>query len=263
MPVATVLIPTHSHAEPLPLAVESVKRQTIQDFELFLVGDGVTDETREVANRLASSDDRIRFFDLPKTGRKGEVHRHTVLQEARGRFVAYLGDDDLWMDMHLATLDEALREVDFAHTMHVGINRRGRFYAREADLEDANFRARILRKLFNRFDINVVGHTLDAYRRLPHGWRNTPDDFPWSDLYMWRQFLAEPWLTARSIMVPTAICTLTHLRPRMKGAARAAELERLLARFPDPSFREEIWRVAARDFAGRAITARRKIRSAP
>jgi len=262
VPVATVLIPTHSHAEPLPLAVESIKRQTIQDFEVFIVGDGVTPETRAAAKKLASEDERIRFFDLPKTGRKGEIHRHTVLQEARGRFVAYLGDDDLWMDMHLATLGEALREVDFAHTMHVGINQRGRFFAREADLEDPEFRARLLAKMFNRFDIAVVGHTLDAYRRLPHGWRNTPDDFPWSDLYMWRQFLAEPWLKARSVMVPTAICTLTHLRPRMVGAKRAAELESLLARFQDPQFREEIWRKVAQDFAGRAIQARRKKHSA-
>jgi glycosyltransferase involved in cell wall biosynthesis len=46
MTAATVLIPTHSHVEPLRHAVASVQQQGLRDFELFIVGDGVTDATR-------------------------------------------------------------------------------------------------------------------------------------------------------------------------------------------------------------------------
>ena len=36
-----------------------------------------------------------------------------------------------------------------------------------------------------------VAHTLEAYRRLPHGWRTTPPEVP-TDHYMWRQWLELP-----------------------------------------------------------------------
>lgn len=253
MPAATVLIPTHNHAEPLRLAVRSVRRQTMTDFELFIVGDGVGDDTRAVVAELAAEDSRIRFFDLPKGPRKGEAHRHTALAEARGRFVAYLGDDDIWFPDHLETLGTVLEDADFGHTMHVGINHKGRFFALPADLANDGFRERLLTKETNCTDMTFAGHTLDAYRRLPHGWRTTPVEFPWIDLYMWRVFLGQPWCRARSLMVPTGICTQTHLRPDLSNAKRAAELHRLLKRSSDPAFRESLWRDVVADFARRAI----------
>lgn len=253
MPVATVVIPTHSHTEPLRVTVQSVLRQTVQDFELFISGDGVTEAMRETAGEIAASDPRITFFDFPKRDRKGESNIHEALQHAGGRIVTYIGDDDLWLPDHLAVMGELLRDADFGHTVHIGINRRGNLFARPADIGNPGFRRKMLTKILNRFDFNTTGHTLEAYRRLPHGWRATPEGFPWIDLYMWRQFLGEPWVRAKSLMVPTAICTHTHLRPKLSGAKRAKELEGLLARAGDADFREELWRVIARDFANEAI----------
>jgi len=95
MPAATVLIPTHDRPECLRHSIASAQAQSLDDFELFVIGDGVTDATRAVMTELAAADPRIRFFDFPKGPRRGEVHRHTALAEAAGRFVAYLGDDDV------------------------------------------------------------------------------------------------------------------------------------------------------------------------
>ena len=254
MTAATVLIPTHEHVEPLRHAVASVQQQTVQDFELFIVGDGVADATRALVAELRASDQRIRFFDFPKGPRKGEIHRHRALQEARGRFVAYLGDDDCWMPDHLEVLGELLTDADFGHTLQVGIDEQGRVVAMPGNLENPAFRARMLETLFNCFDLTFAGHTLAAYRHLRHGWRTTPADFPWTDLYMWRQFLAEPWCRARSAMVPTGINTWTHRRPHLSDAERAADLATWRARAARPEFREWLWREIARQFAGQAIS---------
>lgn len=254
MPAATVLIPTHSHAAPLRIAVASVQAQTLQDFELLIVGDGVTNEVRAVARALAAEDPRIRFLDFPKGERKGERHRHAALQEASGRFVAYLGDDDIWFPEHLAVLDELLREADFGATLHIGLDSRGEPFVLAAALGRPYFRRLMRRSRFNRFDLTFGGHTLDAYRRLPEGWRTTPPHFPWTDLWMWRQFLAQPWCRAATAIVPTGICTQTHLRPRMDDEARAAELAAWLGRAAAPGFREEIWRFVARDLNRQLIT---------
>src|SRR5262249_55060921 len=160
---------------------------------LFIVGDGVGDDTRICVADLAKTEPRLRFFDFPKGPRKGEIHRHTALQEATGRIVAYLGDDDFWFPEHLSVLDKMLFDFDFGHTLHVGLNGRGELFALAADLESSEFRKKMLTEFYNRFDFTFGAHTLEAYRRLPRGWHTTPPEFPWSDLYMWRQFLAEPW----------------------------------------------------------------------
>jgi glycosyltransferase involved in cell wall biosynthesis len=253
MPAATILIPTHNHVEPLRHAIAGAQAQTLQDFELFVVGDGVGEGTRQLMREIGRSDPRIRFFDFPKGPRKGEIHRHEALKQATGRIVAYLGDDDAWMPPHLETLDQLLREVDFGHTLHIGIDEQGGLRFLPADLENADFRQLMLHQLFNRFDFTFAGHTLDAYRRLPYGWRTTPPEFPWTDLYMWRQFLAEPWCRARSAMVPTCICTASSARPQMTDRERAEELARLRAKFEEPGFRESLWRQAAEALAREAV----------
>ena len=49
MTTFTVVIPTHNHADTLSYAVRSVLWQTCQDFELFIVGDGVTDKLEKLS----------------------------------------------------------------------------------------------------------------------------------------------------------------------------------------------------------------------
>ncbi len=253
MPTATVLVPTHDHAETLPYAVGSVLRQSLQDFELFIVGDGVRETTRAFVVDLAARDPRIRFFDFPKGPRKGEAHRHEALHSASGRFVAYLGDDDLWMPNHLATVNEILHDADFGHTLHVGINAEGQLFGLVADLQSARYRNRMLTEPFNCFDFSFGAHTLEAYRRLPEGWRPPTPECPWADLYLWRQFLAQPWCRARSAMIPTGICTQTHQRPHLTNYERAAELARLIDEMSAPNYREFLWRKIAESLAHQLI----------
>lgn len=255
MIAATVLLPTHNHVRPLGVAIESALAQTLADFELFIVGDGVTDATRAVANRFAAQDRRVRFFDFPKGPRKGEIHRHQALQQARGQFVAYLGDDDIWFPNHLEVLAELLKDVDFGHTLQIGINQESRMVMMAADLENPDFRGRMLTELYNRFDLTFAGHTLAAYHRLPQGWVTTPPEFPWTDLYMWRQFLREPWCRARSAMVPTGINTWTHLRPHLTDEERAAEMIAYRDGLALPGMREQLWRTVATLFAKDAVAA--------
>ena len=240
MPAATALIATHNHAETLRHSIASVQNQSLQDFELFVVGDGVGDDTRDILSEFLAADGRIRFFDLPKGPRKGEVHRHAALLEARGRIVAYLGDDDLWFTNHLATLDDLLRKVDFGHTLNLSINRNGVLIALAANLENPGFRQRMLSEQFNRFDLTFGGHTLFAYRRLRRGWETTPPEFPFTDLFMWRKFLSEPWCRAASAMVPTGICTATHLRPDMSNRERAEELAVWAQQIKRPEFHAQL-----------------------
>lgn len=107
MPQATVVIPSFDHGPTLLYSVRSALAQTIEDIEVFVVGDGVPDTTREIMAELMREDDRVRFFDNPKALSRGELHRSSALEEARGEIVCYLADDDLWFPEHV----EAMRNL--------------------------------------------------------------------------------------------------------------------------------------------------------
>ncbi|HEX2578699.1 MAG TPA: glycosyltransferase [Aquihabitans sp.] len=224
---ATVLLPTTGDRGPLLRhSVASVLAQTVADLELFVVGDGVSPGTRAVVEELATTDARVRFVDLPKHHRRGEPHRHQVLGErAGGRVVAYLCDRDLWLPTHLEELVGVLDGgADLAHTLRFDVTDTGGFRFRHvADLTDPTVRARHA-SIPNLLPLSFVGHTLDAYRRLPHGWRTTPAGTA-TDRYMWAQFLDQPWTTVASSPMPTVLYFKRGHHPGLSTPERLRLLE--------------------------------------
>jgi glycosyltransferase involved in cell wall biosynthesis len=188
-PRATVVVPTFDHGPTLLRSVPSALGQTEGDVEVFVVGDGVPDVTREIMAELVRSDGRVRFFDNPKGPRHGELHRHAALQHARGEVVCYLSDDDLWAPGHVETMCLLLQGADLAHTLVAAILPDQTWLLGRIDLSLAWYRMRLLAGL-GHLPLSFVGHTLAMYRRLPHGWRTTPQGSA-TDVYMWRQFLAD------------------------------------------------------------------------
>jgi len=105
----TVIIPTHNRPHLLRQAVDSVLAQTYADFELLVVDDGSEVPARQV---LADYDDpRLKVcFNERTPGANGA--RNTGILAARGAWIAFLDDDDLWLPEKLATVHEKAREVD-------------------------------------------------------------------------------------------------------------------------------------------------------
>jgi glycosyltransferase involved in cell wall biosynthesis len=80
-------------------AVDSVVRQTHEDWELLLIDDGSTPEISLVARELAESDPaRIQYFQHDPPGTRGSSRsRNLAISHARGEFVAFLDADDVWL----------------------------------------------------------------------------------------------------------------------------------------------------------------------
>lgn len=240
-PAAAVLVPTHDHPATLDLAVRSALEQTVAEIEVLIVGDGVGDETREVASALLREDERVRFLDLPKGPNHGEVHRGTAIESTEAEVVCYLCDDDLLLPEHVASMLELLAEADLAHSQNGHLEADGSWHHIFADLSSPACRAWILRPGSNVVSLTGTAHTVSAYHRLPHGWRTTPAG-QWPDHYMWQQFLAEPWVRAATAPRVTALQLPSHLggREDWPPERRRADLERWRATLATPAGRARL-----------------------
>src|SRR3954454_13925046 len=98
-PRVTVIIATYNWSSVLPYSIGSVLRQTMQDFEILVAGDGCTDDSEQVV--AAIRDPRIHWFNLPANTRHQSAPNNEGLRQARGEIIAYLGHDDLWLPHHL------------------------------------------------------------------------------------------------------------------------------------------------------------------
>ena len=101
-----MIIPTYNWSTVLPYSIASVTDQTMDDLELWVVGDGCTDDSEEVVRRCG--DPRVHWHNLPSNTRSQTGPNNEGLRRARGEFVAYLGHDDLWLPQHLELLTAAV-----------------------------------------------------------------------------------------------------------------------------------------------------------
>ena len=112
----TVIIPTYNYARVLPYCIRSVLRQTFTDFELLVIGDHCTDESKSVVTGIG--DPRIRWINLDQNVGHQSGPNNEGLRQARGELVAYLGHDDLWLPNHLALM---VRNIDAGADLSYGL----------------------------------------------------------------------------------------------------------------------------------------------
>ena len=106
MPAVSVVIPTYNRGPLLLEAVESVRAQTFDDWELIVADDGSTDGSLEAVEALG--DPRVRVLRLPHGGNVSAV-RNAGVAASRAEWVAFLDSDDAWLPGRLELQLAALR----------------------------------------------------------------------------------------------------------------------------------------------------------
>jgi glycosyltransferase involved in cell wall biosynthesis len=89
----SVIIPVYNTEEFVQEAVDSVRRQTLQELEIIVVNDGSTDGSLRIVEQLAKEDSRIRVFSQTNQGQS--VARNNAMKQAGGKYLYFMDSDDV------------------------------------------------------------------------------------------------------------------------------------------------------------------------
>jgi glycosyltransferase involved in cell wall biosynthesis len=114
-PLVSVIIPNYNHAQYVGAAIRSVLAQTYRNYEIIVVDDGSTDNSREV---VAQFGERVNY--IYKTNAGLSAARNTGFQASKGSLIGVLDADDLYEPAYLQTLVAALQANPDAAGVYCG-----------------------------------------------------------------------------------------------------------------------------------------------
>ena len=95
--LVSVNITTFNRANLIPRCLDSVLKQSLKNIEIIIVDDCSNDNTSDIVSSYKIRDSRIRYFKHDKN-RGNANSRNTALKHSNGFYVAFLDDDDEWID---------------------------------------------------------------------------------------------------------------------------------------------------------------------
>ena len=93
--LVSVVLPTRNRSTYLKDSLQSVINQTYEDLEVVVVDDASTDDTKQLLESFQAKDCRIRYICNENPG-GASAARNTGIKHARGTFIAFQDDDDIW-----------------------------------------------------------------------------------------------------------------------------------------------------------------------
>jgi teichuronic acid biosynthesis glycosyltransferase TuaG len=100
MPLVSIITPSWNVERLIGETIESVQAQTFGDWELLIADDCSTDQTPAIISRYAAADPRIQLIRQARNGGPA-LARQAAIDHAKGRFLAFLDSDDLWLPSKL------------------------------------------------------------------------------------------------------------------------------------------------------------------
>ena len=120
MPLISVIIPTYTREKFVTKAIDSVLKQSFRDYEIIVIDDGSTDNTREILKAYAN---KIKYIYQENSGVSSA--RNVGIQAARGLWISFLDSDDEWNEDQPQERELVGRSEKLAK--HLGLALRGEF----------------------------------------------------------------------------------------------------------------------------------------
>lgn len=119
-------MPTYNRAKTLPDALESLLAQTYLDFEVIVVDDGSTDNTKSVVAEYCKKDSRIIYYY--QENKERSAARNQGIRLSKGKYITFLDSDDMFfpskIEKQVAVLD-SVKDADFVYCHYQSMDRTG------------------------------------------------------------------------------------------------------------------------------------------
>jgi glycosyltransferase involved in cell wall biosynthesis len=119
-PLFSVIIPTYNREEFIKFAIQSVIDQTFKSWELIIIDDGSTDNTKDIVQEYLS-DSRIKY--VYQENQERSASRNNGVNIAHGKWICFLDSDDQFLSTHLQVFSENIKEhkhIHFFYNLKVG-----------------------------------------------------------------------------------------------------------------------------------------------
>ena len=114
-PLVSIITPVYNGEQYLLAAIESGLAQTYQNFELLIVNDGSIDNSADIIKPFLK-DSRVIYIEQKNAG--VAAARNTAIKQARGKYVGFLDQDDLWRNNKLEVQVAALEQDESVALVH-------------------------------------------------------------------------------------------------------------------------------------------------
>ena len=133
--IISIITPVYNASDFLEETINSVLNQTYDNWEMILVDDCSTDNSREIIKKLSQMDDRI----IPVFSERNEgvaKSRNKGILKAKGRYIAFLDSDDIWKENKLKLQIEFMKKnnIAFSFTGYDFIDENGVEFRKMVDL---------------------------------------------------------------------------------------------------------------------------------
>ena len=96
-PLVSIISPTYNDEDTIENTINSVLNQSYKNWEMIIVDDCSRDNTGYIVKQKAKEDERIKYIKLDKNS-GASVARNVALKNAKGKYIAFLDCDDLWLE---------------------------------------------------------------------------------------------------------------------------------------------------------------------
>ncbi|HFR3592196.1 glycosyltransferase family 2 protein [Streptococcus suis] len=187
--LVSIVMPTYNCGRYISKTIESILAQTYQNWELIIVDDQSTDNTKDIVDGYVESDSRIKYHLLPENS-GAAVARTEAMKRSKGEFIAFCDSDDLWIPSKLTKQLEFMEKnnVFFSCTSYEQID--------ETDFPLGKIVKSVKKVSYNRLLLDCpVGNSTVMYNVSKMGKFEVPNIRKRNDDALWLKMLkVEPYI---------------------------------------------------------------------
>jgi glycosyltransferase involved in cell wall biosynthesis len=163
----SIIIPTYNRANLIVDTLDSILNQIFKDFEVIIIDDGSTDDTREIVESYIYDNGLKNWYYFYKINKERGAARNFGIEKAKGQWITFLDSDDIFYNNHLSIASEFIfknGEITVFHSAYEFRNQKHKLirkvnYPKNGNINDAVLKGNLL-SCFGIFIKKEVIHEL-------------------------------------------------------------------------------------------------------